>query len=56
MVSLHVLGLRELFDNEWMKFGESLVAPGFGFPFSDDWVVGPEHMTAALKKGDGADQ
>ena len=32
--------LGELFHNEWAKFGDRLVALGFGFPFSDGGVKG----------------
>ena len=42
-------GLGELFYNEWAKFGESLVALGFGFPFLDGRSKVPVHLTAALK-------
>ena len=33
-------GLGELFYDKWAKFGESLVALGSGFPFSDGKVKG----------------
>ena len=35
--------------NEWAKLGESLVAFGFGFPFSDGGLKVSVHLTADLK-------
>ena len=43
-------GLRELFYNEWAKFGESLVSLGFGFPFLDGGVEGAKAFDSGFEE------